>query len=271
MQPTARNKWLGWTSVVLIGGLLLLAPASARAGLTPVKAAGWGPYCYNTSVLDPSRVTPIFDKLVWLDTALKGAGFTAEAGWTFRYADATGKDFSLANSLTITDYFAWVVDEPKVKGGDGNTYGGRYQDVDRGGAVFGVTYTPGNGNPDNIHWVQAINSRYGTEVTTRLDNPSAHGTPWYDDGGAAENTWYLDIPSTPCKDCGPGCCDYSSDVDFELWVAVDNLVEGKHVVDLYEGYWWGYDYACTVPEPAGAVLVVIGLMLCARMREQGRA
>jgi hypothetical protein len=239
-----------------------------------------GPNCWNVSVLDPNPAIWM-NSCPWLDTALAGAGYTEDAGWYFRYEDTDGTDFELNGQFDLRDYFPWVVDEPSVDAANGSTYGGRaqYQNVDRGGAVFGLEYTPVADDPTaNLHWVQAIHSRYGDEeYTTRLDRVAGSTTPWYDELGAAGVTaggtaWFLDIPSTPCR----VLCDYGSDVEFQVFLAVDNTIEDAqgnidHVVDLYEGIWWGYEYACmVVPEPASLVLIGIGLGAIALRRYRFR-
>ena len=110
----------------------------------------------------------------------------------------------------------------------------------------------------DIHWIQAYRqSLGGGEYTIHLDDPpDPGGVPWYDVGGAAGNTWFLDIPYDWCT---PPCC-YGTDVEFQVFLAVDNLVAGVHNVDIYEGIWWGYEYDC-VPEPATLILLALGGLL----------
>ena len=275
-----HSSWTGlllmvWAAAVLTA-LPLAAASLTPAELAPVggdpKATGWGPKCFNISEVSPNPAIWM-NQCDWLDTSLTSAGFTPANGWNFRYSDpATGADFSLTAKLDITQYYAWVVNEPKIMCGDGVERGGRaqYQNKDRGGAVFYLEYTPapGTSDPANIHWIQAVNSRYGNSLSTHLDDPNkTDGVPWYDSGGAAGNTWFADIPSTPCV-CP--CC-YSSDVDFQVFLAVDNVTPtGTHNVDIYEGIWWGYDYEC-VPEPVTMLGVFMGLSCLGRYirRRQG--
>ncbi|MBI5864103.1 MAG: PEP-CTERM sorting domain-containing protein [Planctomycetes bacterium] len=212
--------------------------------------------CWNTTDLIPNPAIWV-NSCPWVNQGLTDAGFTAGNGWTFRYADAAGRDFELASKLDITNYYAWTVDEPTVTGRHGDEYPGRFHEEDVGGAIFTAEYNPIGADPVNIHWVQAYRQRLGAgqPYTVHLDDPRAgDGVPWYDSGGAAGNDWFLDTPADPCR----VECDYNTDVQFQLFVAVDNIVEGNHVVDLYEGLWWGYTYNC-IPEPASILLMGLAL------------
>jgi hypothetical protein len=147
----------------------------------------------------------------------------------------------------------------------GVEYPGRVHEEDAGGAIFTVDYNPIGADPVNIHWIQAYRQRLGTgqPYTVHLDDPggAGDGVPWYDSGGAAGNDWFLD---TPYDECIPEC-NYNTDVQFQLFLAVDNIVGGNHVVDLYEGLWWGYTYDC-IPEPSSLVLIALGATMISRRR-----
>lgn len=217
--------------------------------------------CFNTSDLLPNPAIWV-NNCPWVDQSLVDNGFTPANGWTFRYANAAGQDFQLQSKLDITNYFAWTVDEPSVTNRHGTEFPGRVHEEDAGGAIFTMDYNPIGAAPVNVHWIQAYRHRLGTgqPYTIHLDGfRPGDAVPWYDNRGAAGNDWFLD---TPYDECTPEC-NYNTDVQFQVFLAVDNIVGGNHVVDLYEGIWWGYTYNC-IPEPSALLLIGVGLLASIR-------
>jgi hypothetical protein len=276
-------------SVTLFLGLLLSMGSLSHADVVPVTAQGQANNRaahpadvddWNVSTLaptsNPNAGTPLqVTSCIWVDNGLAAQGFTQANGWKFTYAGAAASAF-VFRDLKITNYRAWVVNEPKVLGGDNQIYGGRaaVSNQDRGGAVFGLKYTPNvaAGDPTNIHWLQGILANYnGATDTGRIDNPSsaanptpppARISPWYDDGGAAgtpadgtgigngnNTSWFLDIPSAPelLQPEASETKDFFANVQFQVFVAVDGGAANgiAHNVTIYGGEWWGYNYTAS--------------------------
>src|SRR5439155_14091786 len=138
------------------------------------------------------------------------------------------------SDLTVSDYYAWVVTSPNMVNGFALSGGIANQDV--GGADFGLTYTPtAAGSPSNIFFIQAyIANRNGVLQGGTLDNGGG-GTPWY--GGASSYAPAVskmgDEPyRTEVEDQDPS---YYASFQFQIVVAVNNVVGGTNNLTLYQG------------------------------------
>ncbi len=194
--------------LLFLAAIAVLSPIAALGAITPTTAGpNWGIDDSNTSNLNPSPMIAVSglinSQCPWINTALDAfdvANSNDTVTWSYTWApqDQMAK---VEAGISVLDYYAWVVSAPTFTDADGNTYGvpttlqnsnDNVNDV--GGAVINLKYTPQAGAPaiSNLHWIQALYAYYddyGAYVPgnfqTRLDNPFAHGTPFYDDGGAA--------------------------------------------------------------------------------------
>lgn len=251
-------------SALAIGGIL---PLACNAGLTPATASGWGVDDWNTSTLIPNQVnngknTPTYYTAApcpWITTAMN-AFVAANANYTYQWAAPFA---NLQSDLKVTDYSAWVVTSPNTANGFALSGGVTGQDV--GGADFGLTYTPKNGDPTSVFFIQAyLANRNGVIAAPALDNGGG-ATPWY--GGASSYTAAVskmgDEPyRTEVETQDPS---YYANFQFQTVVAIDTKANGKDNLTLYQASeWWGYNYTTTdispVPEPStwitGALLLL---------------
>ena len=252
--------------------LFLLASAAlpALAQSTPTTVTKWGVDDWNTVTLTPSPFITVYS-CPWVDNGLKNAGFTSNNNWKFSY-DTSGKAAAIAADLSVDKYYAWAVDSPDVTAPDGTVYNRNVKGEDAGGNVFQVSYKPKAGDPTNIHFVQAYHqSLNGGAYTDTLDNLGA-STPWYDTKGASgigtlanSGSWMLDIPFDRENEIE----DYHTDVQFQAFIATDNLVNGVHNVTLYAGIWWGYQYSTSdVPTPGSLALLSSAGLLAVRRKHR---
>lgn len=234
----------------------------------PAQASGWWNDCYVTSTLDPNPALQMED-CVWMHDALMAQGFTEQNGWTINF----GVD--LDGTITIRDYFAWVINEPVVLNRHGTPFGGQAAGP-IGGAVLGLDYDAGPGDPTggDVHWIQVINtdcpSNHGQEnghnggggYWEYIDNaPNSPGNPFYDEFGAAGSDWFLDIPY---RHCGDGC-DNACDWEAQVFLATGNLI--TKTLDIYEdGVWWGFELECQIPAPGALLVLALGFFTPYRRR-----
>jgi hypothetical protein len=279
----------GFSTFWLVSAAILSLAATSYAQLAPTTAGPlFGSDDWNTATLNPSPIIPVgggtaVPQCPWINTGLAQAGFVASNGWNFTWAPSAA---FVQPDLTINQYFAWVVNEPKVIQPNGGTNwqskpNPPFQNRDAGGAVFGLTYNPQAGDPTNVFFIQAyIESFNGGQIATNLDNPTA-GSPFYNVGGAAglgttnnaNASWFLDMPydseaNTNIPNRGPGEESLTNSVvQFQVVLAVDVMSGTTNNVTLYGGDWWGYQYSNTdIPEPSTVVLAASGLGALALVR-----
>lgn len=143
------------------------------------------------------------------------------------------------------------------------TYDARHDKVSvlhRVGAQFHVEYVPGADDPtSNIHWIQVVwnnaklpdpNGQNVGTIDFSVDNPFATSSPYYDDGGAANDRHFYDLSRR---------FDIGQDL---IWSAQLMLVQGPPAgstgtVTLLGGVAWGWQ-TVSVPEPASLLLAAMG-------------
>jgi hypothetical protein len=255
-----------------LGACLLSTPS--YAALAPATASGIGIDDWNTSTLNPNTViagnnTPnIFTgQCPWLTTAMNAfcTTYTASYQWAAAFANE-------ASDLKVTDYAAWVVNPDANSPVNGFNLQSR-PSGDKGGATFGLTYTPKAGDPTKVLFIQAyqeilygLNGNPNPVTNVKLDNGGI-GLPQY--GGAssyaAGASKMADRPFDSETDTAMFPEGYHTDVQFQTVVAVDNGKDanGDENYTLYQyAEWWGYQYSNSeVPEPvtilAGALPLVL--------------
>jgi hypothetical protein len=204
----------------------------------------------------------------WIMPALQGAGFTNN-NWNFSFAGAAASQFFF-NDITVVKYEAQVGTPGKFTDPAGTVWGGYYTNQEAGGAYFQLKYTPQAGDPQNVHWIQAVNSTYGwgtpAQNSVHLDWDGS-ATPFYDNFSAAGSNYFFDVPFA--KEF-----EYEghpvADVQFQVFLAVDNIVGGTNNVTMYGGEWWGYQYDAVeiVPEPTIGALIMFGIFSVSIMRRR---
>jgi hypothetical protein len=163
---------------------------------------------------------------------------------------------TLLSNIMSTSYPKWSVAESPNSLSDGSLDVHIYEAVHEAkgaslfcknacvGANFGVNYVPGKGDhPTDVHWVQVVTLDGKVSVDVK-DNKQ--GSPYYDDNGAADATYFYDEPR-------------SSD-----WVAHTKLfdlflVQGPALpadgsaaipgqITVLGGIQWGYENHCIKPK-----------------------
>jgi hypothetical protein len=280
MLLTRRHGSFSVLLLPMLGGIatlnLIAAPCSVGG---PSLVTQGGPDDYNTTQLTPCGASFLTSASNvggsdWIMSSLSGAGFS-NANWNFHY---NGASPDISSDFTINQYYGWAVNEPNVTAPDNAQYPGRpgLQNVDAGGAVFVLSFDNNNDSIDfpagSVHWIQAYRqSLNGGAYTLHLDGNSGT-SPYYDANGAHgtyaghPNAYYmLDTPAdceTGTIACGgEGIEDYHTDVQFNVFLAVDNgVIGGKEDVTLWAGYQWGYLYSTQeTPEPSFFALSGIAL------------
>jgi hypothetical protein len=274
-------------SALTVGGLW---PLSGQAALSPATASGWGVDDWNTSTLIPNTVvngnnTPAIytSQCAWITAAMNAFCNTYKASYQWAPAFA-----NLASDLTVSDYAAWVVNPNANSPVNGFNLVPRASG-DKGGATFGLTYTPKAGDPTSVIFIQAyqeilygLNGNFNNPTTNvKLDTSAPQKGPQY--GGASSYTAGVskmaDRPFDSELDTAMFPEGYNTDVEFQTVVAVNNGLDANGDVNftLYNyAEWWGYQYSNTdvrpVPEPttclAGALMLVpFGTALVRRIRK----
>ncbi len=121
--------------------------------------------------------------------------------------------------------------------------------------------------------------RYFVDDCTNRDPSTGKCTysptsPFYDKvpGATIERwgnwVWFSDEPYgceniNNCSQEGPE--DHGESVSFGVYLASDKIENGKHVVTIYGGRQWGYDYtnSDTTPEPSSILLFGSGILVLA--------
>jgi hypothetical protein len=254
-----------------VAALLLTAALSTCAG-SIVYVCGDGPDDENCAFTNPNSAAPAPSGVVQ-NLMDNNTTFTQASGWHF----TSGAD--LTSSMAVDSYFAWVVNSPTVFSPMGASYDLKKRNLDVGGAIFAVTYTPPANPPAlPIHFLQVYSeSLDGGPVTYHVDNVGLGGaadSPFYDQVPQASvekqndgSTWFLDMPFE-CENhavCAQeGIEDHYAEFSFGLYLATDdnNGVGGVHNVKVLGGLQWGYSYGTLdTPEPSTACLMLAALLM----------
>lgn len=276
ISPRSRHLWM------TIAGLVMSVSfwSSPASGFTAAPTAtGFGVDDNNTSTLVPFGAQYVTAS-GFLNNAIANSAFN-NANWVFQFVNGTTTPFIPVGDLTVNLYSAWVVTNNPVADPGGTLRNRPVNGADGGGANFAVTYAQRADSTDpaanTIHFLQIFReSLNGQAATFHVDNLGG-ATPFYDPLGlssiGANSSWMFDI-SYDCENgdtgetqnnqptCVGGVDDtlLSSALDFQVFVAVDNLVGTVHTVNLYGGEAWGYRYTnADVPEPSTFTLLVVGL------------
>ena len=276
ISSSSRHLWITFAGLALS---VTLWSSTASGTTAAPTATGFGVDDNNTSTLVPfgAQYTTASG---FLNNAIANSAFN-NANWIFQFVNGTTTPFIPAGDLTVNTYSAWVVTNDPVADPGGTLRNRPVNGADGGGANFALTYTPRAASTDpgaaSIHFLQIFReSLNGQAATFNLDNGQP-GTPFYDPGFisniGAISSWMFDI-SYDCENgltgetqnrqptCMGGMDEVllSSALDFQVFVAVDNLADGVHTVNLYGGEAWGYRYSNTdVPEPSTFTLFAAGL------------
>jgi hypothetical protein len=225
--------------------------SSGLYDLTDNYVAGSG---NGTATLNPAVPTDQLNPTANFTTILTTA-FTAVNGWTF---------VNSANELTNNSLEVRTYD---VQGTTG-----------RVGADFYVTYNAGVGDPTaathDIHWIQIVTDNHNLtnnpghgNAENVVDNPfsPAGRSPYYDDGGAADDNEFFDFP---------GRLDTKNNHNWraELFLATTPKGTGfaAQAVTLWSGVRWGWDNVWVdLPEPGTATICLLAL-LCTLARTNRR-
>jgi hypothetical protein len=271
-RESRMNKYSFYVaSATAVAGLW---PVACNAILKPATATGPGPAYQNTSTLAPNIINPangnnapffFTGQCPWITSTMNAfvrAKTTATTKWTWSWAVPT---FSLKADLTVSDYYAWVVNSPNLA--NGFALAGGVRNKDAGGADFGLTYNQAGaaGSPANVFFVQSYIDAVGTPpaTSTKLDN-GGKATPWY--GGASSQTGAVSKMGDEPYDSAPG----PAVVQFQTAIATDAVtVTGgitRNVVTVYQGEeWWGYAYRAVrlppAPVPEASTYIAGALML----------
>lgn len=234
------------------------------------------------SQLTPWRATFMpAGSCAWLQTGLDAQGYReirpgiddpatiGDGRWTINRR-------TLAGDLHLDMYKAWVEVNPAL------TIAGTqvYSDDPApgyGGALFGLRYVPGQGDPTTgIHWMQVIRTNVGINAPGNdpgnyeiyLDNARNAGvSPYYDFAGAASPTgqrtnadgsfrdaWVADGPARAIR----------NGVDWQAQMFVSTWDPAREVINIYDGVWWGFQLG--TPAPGPVALGAMGLLVAARRR-----
>jgi hypothetical protein len=201
-------------------------------------------------------------------------GYSGANGWTINFA-------TLQGSFTRNMYYPWADRAPAVALGGLNV--AATNAPGNGGAVFGLTYSAGAGDPTgaSAEWIQVVRTNLpgipqqyknfgynaGGGYTYFIDDfyggnaPANNGTmnPTYDGGYnnvggtltpkgfAANPTTFIDVPSLPLSN--------RLDTEFQAFLCRDNTA--TKTLTIYDGVWWGFQVS-TVPEPSTWILLLFG-------------
>ncbi len=202
-----------------------------------------------------------------LQTVLDSQGFSSDNGWTIAL-------FNLEGNLRLDTYTAFAGTSPAI---DQGIYSFPEEDVGfSGGAAIGLRYLPQELDPvgANVHWIQFIYTndpldptlgydagndyrwyidnfgRLGSEPAPDAANPYSR-SPFYDDGGAANATDFVDKPTR----------GYDSDTVWRgyLFLATGDTTT-KTLTISNQGITYGFNdpFVVASPEPHTLALAFMG-------------
>ncbi len=274
------------TSAVALGGINL----NLNAITCPLSCSGWGVDDWNTTRLQPGTPGYITSS-TWLNNAIATSSFN-NANWNFSFVDSG--DMVSSSDFTNQIYSAWVVSNDAITGFNGQQYSRPVNGQDAGGADFEVGYSNNlytDPLPGQVSFLQIYRqSINGGPYTYSVDNGGSLTNPFYVGSGGVggvtvvnDNTiaWLLDIPfdcenglsgpdeGNPCAG-GADESRLSADVQFQVFLTLDTVNQGKHSVSIYGGETWGYLYTNSddAAEPSLLLpgMVIIAAMLMVRRR-----
>lgn len=304
---------------LVIGVLLALSlvPASAHAvAITGGAGKSTGP---ANGIDDANRASTITAFSVrYCPWIVNDEGRFPDYNFVFAGRGPVGQNFRPINpsDFSISQYNPWGVNNNATTNfitlpynaqlADGSTTVDRgVTGQDAGGANIVISYTPRNGDPMAVNFLQAFVQKTNTGQFTMgtIDN-NGQANPYYNQvfgGGAgaaislltlnatANNpAWIEDIPFR-CENgpIPPGAspnCQQGADETltsqiqyFQTFIEEDRQWRGQNYEVLFGGVQWGYTYDATElpnPEPStlvllGSGLVGLGGVLRKRMQQQG--
>ncbi len=219
-------------------------------------------------------------------------------------AAGVGQNFTPINlsDFNLTTYQPWVVNSNatmnNLRGPDNSNNNRGVTDQDAGGVNFVLTYTPANGDPRTVNFLQAFSvttaSFNGGNPFIAMDN-GGRGGPFYNENGAAginnmgknvgnpplvipantpqnmnNNAWMLDIPFI-CESGfggGTGCPATTPQTDetitryvdiFDVFIEAPQVFRGTTYQVLFGGFQWGFTYTATdIPESSTWAMLLVG-------------
>ena len=206
------------------------------------------------------------------------------------------------NDFNLTTYQPWVVNSNATMNnlrGPSNSNNNRgVTDQDAGGVNFVLTYTPANGDPRTVNFLQAFSvttaSFNGGNPFIAMDN-GGRGGPFYNQNGVSginnmgpnngnpplvvpantpqnmnNNAWMLDIPFI-CESGfggGRGCPATTPQNDetitryvdiFDVFIESPQVFQGTTYQVLFGGFQWGFVFTATdAPESSTWAMLLVG-------------
>ncbi len=239
---------------------MLLTPNGDPTGAAAMAGTGGAAFLNPVAAFETAQpqVGPLSDDDL-LVTALAAQGFSAAKGYTFAFTALAGND------LTLGTYLAWADNRPAFTQGTLTAPAATLTGT--GGADIGIGYAQNNmADPTtaNLHWISIVEDNNPTAFETAngvadplrngftlsVDNPFAPQvggkptTPFYDAGGLANGSAFLDAPNNPLN--------RATQLIFHTFVVTQNA----KAFTIYDDVTWGVQ--TVVPEPGSIVLVLLG-------------
>ncbi len=288
------QRFIGkWAALATLAAVSALSVAQTNPNVftgDPASKSNTMMGCTYTATLKPNPTVSVrAQDCTALANAL-GAGnrYNATGGWAVNYKNLTG-------NIEVKRYAAWVDSYAGFTQG-AHTVGATNLPK-HGGAIFGVHYNKGAGDPadvndhqangngnknGNARWIQVVTTNCAPFHNTAAANFDAGGGfksfidddgntagqgPFYDPIGLADAKDFIDIPT---RNCGDNCnvdCTWKAC----LFLATEtDAVMGVRQLNIYStGIEWGFTFKCTpVPEPATMAALGLGTLAVARRRRK---